>query len=63
MIVEFDKLYAGLICEDVPRRQLESIEDRGGYVRESDYSVDPWDGEKPYAKDGFVMNYCMESRA
>lgn len=63
VIVEFDKLYAGLICEDVPRRRLKSMEDRGGYRRDSEYSIDPWDGEKPYAKDGFVVKYCMESQA
>lgn len=53
VIVEFDKPYVGLMCEDVPRRQLKSVEDRGGCKRDSEHSIDPWDGEKPYAKDGF----------
>lgn len=60
MIIEFNKKYKGLICEEVPRKQLKSIENRGGYKKENRHSIDPWDGEKPYAEDGFYVKYCKE---
>lgn len=60
MIVEYDKIYKGLVCEEVPRKQLKSIENRGGYEKENNTVIDPWDGKKPYAEDGFYVKYCME---
>lgn len=57
MIIEFDKLYAELVCENVPKRQLKLIEDM--YSGNNISNIDPWDGEKPYAEDGFVVKYCM----
>lgn len=60
MIIEFDKVYKELICEEVPMKKLRSIEDRGGYINKNEKMCDPWDGEKPHAKDGFVEKYCLE---
>ena len=62
MIVEFDRIYADLVCEDVPRVPLRSPDDRGGGDARADHVTDPWDGEKPYARDGFVATYCLGSR-
>lgn len=62
MIIEYDKMYVDLVCEDVPRVQLRSPEARDRHSQEADGQdspVDPWDGEKPYAEDGFVARYCQ----
>lgn len=57
MIIEFEKMYADLVCEDVPRTQLHSPEHDEPH---EDDVVDPWDGTKPHAADGFVAKYCSE---
>lgn len=49
MIIEFDKMYAELICDDVPMKEYE-------YGSNKDH----WDGEKSYSDDGFIVNYCMD---
>ena len=59
MIVRYDQMYPELICEDVPRRQLRSFDDGDGYENRKREPMDPWDGTKPYAEDGFVAKYCM----
>jgi len=46
MIIEFDKIYKDIVCENVP------------LTTENGSLVDPWDGEKPHAKGGFVERYC-----
>lgn len=46
MIIGFDKIYKDLVCENVP------------LTTESGTLIDPLDGEKPHAKDGFVERYC-----
>ena len=56
MIMDFDE-YQDLVCEDVPRVQLRSIYEDVDIDKDV---VDPWDGVKPYAKDGFVEKYCKE---
>ena len=55
-ITRYDQIYGALVCEDVPRTQLRLTDDT------DDAPADPWDGVKPYAKDGFVTNYCMDDR-
>lgn len=57
MSKKFNEIYKSLVCENVPRRKLKSIEVRD---YEKDITkVDPWVGKKPYASDGFVVNYCL----
>lgn len=48
-IIQFDKIYSELICENVPTKSSRTK------------TVDPWDGEKPHAKDGFVEKYCLDN--
>lgn len=66
MIIKFDERYKDLVCEDVPRERLTSPEARDRHSQEAtgtDVCIDPWDGEKPHAKDGFVARYCKETRS
>lgn len=49
MIIEFDKIYKDLVCENVP------------LTTENGSLIDPWDGEKPHAKDGFAERYCLSN--
>ncbi len=46
-IIQFDKIYMDLICDDVPK------------VNPKKTLIDPWDGEKPHAEGGFVEKYCL----
>lgn len=46
-IIEFDKIYKNLICNDIPKAEPKKT------------PIDPWDGEKPHAKNGFVEKYCL----
>ena len=39
MIIEFDKVYKELICEEVPMRKLRSVEDRGGHINKNEKCV------------------------
>lgn len=59
MVVVYDELYSGLVCEDVPRVQLRSAFGEDDVIF-ADNGVDPWDGVKPYAEDGFVVRYCKD---
>ena len=45
-IIEFDKIYKNLICNDISKAEPKKT------------PIDPWDGEKPHAKDGFVEKCC-----
>lgn len=49
-IIKFDELYEELLCEDAP------------ITTDDDKTVDPWDGVKPYAEDGFYVKYCTDYR-
>ena len=49
-VIEFDKLFSELVCNDAPITKDTEI-------------TDPWDGEKPYAKNGFVIKYCLDSKS
>ena len=46
-IIEFDKNYKDLICDDAPKAEPKKT------------PIDPWDGEKPHAENGFVEKYCL----
>lgn len=62
MIIKFDEMYGDLVCDDMPRTQLRSPEARDRHSQEGgkvSHVADPWDGEKPYAEDGFVARYCQ----
>lgn len=61
MIVRFDETYADLVCDDVARTPMRSPEERDRHSHEAEGKgspVDPWDGRKPHAADGFVAKYC-----
>lgn len=45
MIIDFDRLYPELVCDDAPVT--------------NDYRDDPWDREKPHAEDGLRAKYCI----
>ncbi len=57
MAIKYDEIYKDLICEDVPRKRLKSVENHNDNQIKK---IDPWIGEKPHAEDGFVVNYCLE---
>ena len=46
-VIQFDKIYKDLMCDDAPKAEPKKI------------PVDPWDGEKPHAENGFVEKYCL----
>lgn len=47
-VIEFDKLFSELVCNDTPITKDIEI-------------TDPWDGEKPHAENGFVAKYCLSA--
>ena len=49
-VIEFDKLFSELVCDDAPITKDTEI-------------TDPWDGEKPHAENGFVVKYCLDSKS
>lgn len=64
MIRRFDEIYSDLLVfEDSPKRVLESVEDRGGYLvrKNPNPQVELYDDQKDFPVDGFVNKYCRRS--
>lgn len=60
--IDFSEKYKHLICEDIPKYRLKSVEDRGGYlVRESKPRI-PEEYRKKFihTPDSFVCKFCEE---
>lgn len=61
MIKSFDKMFPNLIVfEDSPKRDLESIEDRGGYIIRENIGPygQSYDNQIEFPDDGFINKYC-----
>ncbi len=60
MARKFEEKYSALVCVDLPKKRLKSVENRGGYLFMDEKKSDPWVGKKPHAPNGFVEKYCKE---
>ncbi len=58
----FREEYSDLIFGDVPRYELTSVEDRGGYLSGGNTPVIPRRYQKKFihTPNGFAANYCEE---
>lgn len=59
MARKYNVKYQKMICKDVPKKKLESIEDRGGGL-EKKCNRDPWIDNKPIVPNGFIDKSCKE---
>ena len=62
MVVKFSEIYGNLMCKDIPKRMLNSKENRGGYLSGECMPLVPQEFQKQilHDPDGFVVNYCEE---
>lgn len=62
LTINFSEKYSNLICEDLPKKQLESIEDRGGYLTSDNKPTIPEKYRKVFVhpREGFVKLFCEE---
>lgn len=60
--INFSEKYGNLICKDLPKKQLKSVEDRGGYLTEDNKSTIPEKYRKVFVHppEGFVKLFCEE---
>lgn len=60
--INFCEEYRDLICEEIPKYQLTSIEDRGGYLSGENKTTIPDKYRKKFihTPNGFVLQYCEE---
>lgn len=62
LTIDFSKKYSTLICRDLPKNQLTSVEDRGGYLTGDNKPTIPEKYQKKFVHppEGFVAQYCEE---
>lgn len=62
LTIDFSKKYSNLICEDLPKKQLTSVEDRGGYLIGDNKPTIPEKYRKNFVhpREGFVTLFCEE---
>ena len=60
--IRFSEKYSNLICKDLPKKQLKSVEDRGGYLTRDNKPTIPEKYRKTFVhpREGFVNLYCEE---
>lgn len=60
--INFSEKYSNLICNNLPKKQLKSVEDRGGYLTGENKPTIPEKYRKKivHPPKGFVKLYCEE---
>ena len=60
--INFCEEFSDLICEDIPKYQLTSVEDRGGYLAGETITIIPEEYRKPFIHtlNGFAAQFCEE---